>query len=225
MKANRYPVVLIMMIFALACGDSDGSSTADVEPLQVAILGDSITAMEGYVELIQDEISTRDVWRSGRPGYTTRHWIPGWGFYEGHDFETVRPRIVVLLLGSNDASVHFRISVEEYMANLATIVDALNEDGAGKVILMTAPKAFSRWHRPFVAERLLQYANAVTWYCQPPDDNIECGPDLYGMLEEADFEDGLHPNAEGHELIANALLPYLIDHPEVENAIDPPATR
>ena len=209
----------------LGCGDhSDDSNPMIVsaarfvtEPPEVVIIGDSITAMDGYVELVQAELSIRKVWRSGRPGYTTRHWIPGWGFYQRHEFAELQPRVVVVLLGSNDASVFYRIPVDEYIENLEMIVDALFEDGVETVLLMTAPRLFTR-PRVFtlappteVLDRLEQYAYALSWFCAPPDDGIECGPDLFTMLEEPDFEDGLHPNAMGHERIADALLPFLAE--------------
>lgn len=209
-RANLYPLSLLPLVFALNCGESNQDDPApEVLPLEVVILGDSITVMEGYVDTVADEFDPGVVWGAGRIGYTTRHWVPGWGFYEAHEFDKIRPRLVVVLLGTNDAGLFYRISVDEYIDNLAILADALFEDGVETVMFMTPPQIFRHHFRAPILDRLEQYAAAVRWFCLPPDDDIECGPDLYHMLDEADFDDGLHPNAAGHQRIADALLPLL----------------
>ncbi len=209
-RINLCPLILLPLAFSLSCGGSNDDPAPAALPLEVVILGDSITVMEGYVDMVADEFKPGVIWGTGGLGYTTRHWVPGWGFYEAHDFDTLRPNTVVVLLGTNDASVFYRIPVEEYIDNLAILAEALLGDGTQRVILMTAPHSFQDGPQP-VADRLEQYALAVRWYCLPPDDGIECGPDLYQMLEEPDFVDGVHPNAVGHARIADALLPFIED--------------
>ena len=214
-KRSRFHLlILVVLSSAIGCGERDYTEgydpESDVEPLQVIALGDSITAMEGYVDVLQEELSDDDIWRAARAGYTTRHWIPSWGYYERHNFKTLRPRVVVLLLGTNDARTSYHIPVDEYIDNIATITEALLDDGVGQVILMSPPQVFTRRPAPETVQRLEQYSLALAWYCFPPDDNIECGPDLHATLEASDFDDGVHPNAAGHERIADALLPYLV---------------
>jgi lysophospholipase L1-like esterase len=209
-RANLCPLILVPLAFALSCGGSGDDPEPEVLPLEIVILGDSITVMEeAYVDDVADEFEPGVVWGAGRIGYTTRHWIPGWGFYEAHEFDKHRPRVVVILLGTNDAGLYYRIPVEEYIDNLAILADALVEDGVEQVLLMTAPHVFRFHFREPILDRLEQYAIALRWFCLPPDDPIECGPDLFELLDESDFDDGLHPNAKGHRRIADALLPLL----------------
>jgi len=213
-RGSTYLAALFLSGLATGCGGPDYVDTRlpqEAHVIEALLLGDSLTVMEGYVELVQDELSEFEAWRSARAGYTTRHWIPSWGFYDRFQFHLYRPRVAVVLLGTNDARIPNRIPVDEYIDNLAIIAHALLDDGAGKVVLMTAPKNFLRPQPAEVLERLEQYAYALTWFCMAPDDDIECGPDLYSMLDETDFIDGIHPNTVGHERIAEALLPYLVD--------------
>jgi hypothetical protein len=83
-RANLCPLVLLPLAFALSCGESNDEPPPEVLPLEIVLLGDSITVMKGYVDDVAAEFEPGVVWRAGRIGYTTRHWIPGWGISMRH---------------------------------------------------------------------------------------------------------------------------------------------
>ncbi len=196
-----------LLVFSLL-----GCAEADHNPyeLEVGVVGDSIMAQTGFVDDIVEAFPVFKVRRTASGGLTTRNWHPDGPLYHSQYSSAMNPRVFVILLGGNDANRFNEVPVEEYIDNLVALIDAMIDDGTHRIVLMTAPRNFlTPPAADAVHERLEQYAISIQWLCMPPDDEIECGPDLYSMLVESDFEDGVHPNAQGHAKISEVLLPML----------------
>lgn len=166
------------------------------------LIGDSITAGTvsepigpSYAELVGGV-------NRGVSGQSTRDWLPGLSLFDA----LPAAYTVTLLLGTNDASGFLEpgpVPVEEYEANLRSIIAALYEHGTLRVIVMTPPRNFAAWDNA-APDRLRGYRQAVLWLCS--EGVAECGPDVHELLGPEHFAVGdVHPNGAGHALIAEAL--------------------
>jgi lysophospholipase L1-like esterase len=166
-------------------------------------MGDSFTAREGYSNLIADEYPEGEVMRWGFGGTSTENWLPGGGFLQRKP--TVR--VASILLGANDAVMDKR-PADEVVENLRLISDLMLAFGACRIVITTPASIENDW--PEANVLLEDYSRAIPNFCNEPNDEIECGPDLFHLLGEGDFlSDGIHPNPQGHAKIAEALLPFL----------------
>jgi len=139
------------------------------------------------------------------------------------DVLTKRPVIVTIMYGTNDSYVDkgkdaSRLTVDEYTANLQDLVKQLRAAGVTP-ILMTEPRWGAAASPNGVGEhpnvRLKKYVEACRAVAKesetPLVDNyadwseaVENGTDVGTWTT-----DQCHPNAEGHEKIARAMLPVV----------------
>jgi len=245
----RAGLVVITALITLGLAPRDGQ--AQTFPTRVLLLGDSITngkgvsAQEYYPGLLRDWLGADyEIIEEGCGGTTSALWSPlavdlgpchGFLFYlyDRYAFGNLPAEIVTLLLGTNDALRSE--SLEGYEENIIDIVDALLDDGAETVVLMPPP----RLPREFsLAKRLAvkQFGDFVLDLCSNTN-HVVCGPDLFELLEypyqgtgEDHFQnrpsglDDLHPNAAGHEVIANRLYDTIVNLPEPIPWDDPDST-
>ncbi len=181
--------------------------------LSIVLLGNSITrgAVSAPIGPSYDELLALEynVTNLGRGGATTRDWDPA-GTFLYPDVPLHLPAVVTILLGTNDATGFFEpspVEPDEYAERMAELVAALLADGAERVILLTAPQNFAAFLNFEAHRRLRGYRLAVGSLCEPPGDNIDCGPDLHALMGPEDFAEGtdVHPNAQGHAFIAEQL--------------------
>lgn len=227
---KKYPLLLkpcLLLVFMLC------SSAFSTHRLKIVFFGDSITARWPSVERVFAQRVPELLAQQGIvcdaviSGMGSSHS----GRLEDNDFAKVRhglerfeaevlahdPDIVVIGFGTNDAYIDSniptgdsRISLEKYEANLAYMIRALQERGV-KVILRTpCPFAFPE-DRMYQDKRLQQYARVVRGlarrYRTGLSDNYKLFKS-YGASQDGYmrfFPDGVHPNDEGHALIAQSV--------------------
>lgn len=131
------------------------------------------------------------------------------------DVITLKPKVVVILAGTNDISGNTGpITLESIQGNYASMVDLAhanginvvfasimpisdyNKDAQGNPIIRTTQRrpdqilALNSWIKSYCAEKKLVY---LDYYSAMADDK--------GFLKADLANDGLHPNAKGYELI------------------------
>jgi lysophospholipase L1-like esterase len=191
--------------------------------IQVLVIGDSITAgvVSGpagspYVEVLAEELGGGyEVINAGCSGAASLDWLrplavglpcPIAGAYELRAAPYLPADIVLVELGGNDAMGFFELGptpIETYASVMATLVDRLLDDGAGRVVLMTPPPNIAAGE--VVGARLRAYGDALWLLCEGRT-NVECF-DLYALLDPRHdfYAFNCHPNAAGHEKIGLAL--------------------
>lgn len=197
-------------------------------PTRVVLIGDSIThgVVAGGGPPFAERLAGRlgegyEVVNLGCGGTTSLDWRPGAAPAPGCSAEralyveraapALPARIAVVLLGTNDAlgfRAPFPTPPEAYRRALHELVAALREDGAGTVLLMTPPPPppAAMGATPWMLRNLHRYRKQVIALCGSAPGAAR-GPDLFVRLEPRIHLEGgdVHPNALGHEAIAEAL--------------------
>jgi lysophospholipase L1-like esterase len=202
------------------------SGLASAAPTSVVLLGDSITNGSlsaplgpSYEALLVDSLGAGfQISNIACGGSSSLDWTRSRGdaicgssfvlpnLYEGRALQELPAELVTILLGTNDAIGFFEpapIEPSAYRSAIEELVLDLQDDGAGRILLMTPPPnpAFSH-----LAGLLGAYRDEILALCAAPGDAVLCGPDVFTLLTPEDFASGnSHPNAYGHAKIAAAL--------------------
>lgn len=180
------------------------------EPLRVVIFGDSITAGYGlddgdaFPALIQDKVADEDwsrveIINAGLSGETSA------GGLRRIDWMLRRPiDIFVLELGGNDGLRG--IDPEVTRENLAGIIEKVREADGETRILLTGMEAPPNMGEAYINEFRSIYPKLADGY------DVAFMPFILeevGGNPELNQSDGIHPTAEGHQIIAENLWEYL----------------
>lgn len=226
-----------LALFLVASTARDGIASGDT--IKVVAFGNSITARRATVDkvwadrlpyLLADRGLTATLINSGVGSSHS-------GRLEDNDFAKVRhaldrfetdvldhnPDLVIISFGSNDAYIDgsdpkgaSRISLEKFETNLSFMVNELKKRNVRVLLVAPSPFVFPK-ERQYQNERLKQYVKAVrklsTMHQVGLADNYrlfsrhakEQGG--YGDL----FPDGVHPNDEGHAMIAENIARAIIE--------------
>jgi hypothetical protein len=120
---------------------------------------------------------------------------------------------VVVLLGTNDSGYYHPPRPPQLVEdNLRAIAEGALSNGAKRVMLVIPPP---RPPQSLGGERiaaLQDYRDRILRLCEE-DREIMCGPDLFYLLDKnSDFAVGnVHPNAMGHEKIAQLIADQILD--------------
>ncbi len=207
-RLNRAGVCAIAALLGLhfTCGEIDNGDDGfcDYE-YEIEIPGDSHSAGSGYTDRVKIAFPGQVNNEFAQDGTTTNDWLPGAGRIERLGRI---PRVVAILLGTNDAW-RTQNTPDEVVANLRRIIQYYFDLGACRIVLSTPPP----WpeSEPGRAERLRNIADAIHEFCLARNDDIDCGPDLNRLLgpEHMMRVGGIHMNALGHQLFAEELIPLL----------------
>jgi lysophospholipase L1-like esterase len=199
---------------------------------RVLLLGDSITAgaVSGppgipFADVLAQRLGDGyEVVNIGCGGSTSLDWTITHGstlcgvfvlpnLFEGRAVPSLPAEYVTMMLGTNDATGFFEpmpIAPRIYGRAMAEIANNLVAYGAGTVIVMTPPPRCVSARRD-ERMRLLAYRAIVLGACGVYP-RTECGPDVHTLLDpETSFENcDVHPNAEGHAAIGNALADTIL---------------
>jgi lysophospholipase L1-like esterase len=93
-----------------------------------------------------------------------------------------------------------------YLSAMSEIAKNLRQDGAVRVLMMTAPQNYAG--RQPVSDRLAAYRLGVLALCSGSD-VIDCGPDLHELMQPEHFSHSVHPTAAGHRAMAELVAPAL----------------
>ncbi|OQR91569.1 hypothetical protein ACHHYP_04573 [Achlya hypogyna] len=179
-------------------------------------VGDSITqlaanpATRGFqANLSYDYIRRADIANRGLSGWNTRGWrqvLP----QLLNEWVAKPPRLVVLFLGANDAAVpgdYLEVPLDEYGANLAAMVAAMNATFLAPAFILVTPPAFddaSSWPRRNARTGI--YAQR----CQEVAANLSVPVlDLWTPWQgqqQTMLIDGLHLSPAGNDYVHSQLL-------------------
>ena len=226
---------LLFLIGALAViGALVVMGTGKAEIIVVSF-GDSTTAPRGklrvYSDILQTELTQEglsvEVINAGVGGNTT---AMARTRFQG-DVLRQEPDVVIVQFGINDAAVDVwktppanqsRVLLADYEANLRYFLAQIRESGAQPILMTPNPMGWTEKLKtmygkaPYLPQEpdgfniiLKQYAAKVREIAR--DEEVPL-VDIYAQMAgrvDALTLDGMHPNADGQQLVAAALLPRL----------------
>ncbi|QIL45838.1 esterase [Vagococcus coleopterorum] len=177
---------------------------------KVILFGDSITA--GYTEgEITDELTKRisakltevDVVNAGIPGDTTTG-----ALVRLHDHVLrYQPQVVTVFFGANDVCPSCEVPLEQYRANLVSIVEQI---GSQKVILIGLPYVNpKRYDEERPDEEVLNYNQVVREVAETYEiPFVELFQEMRAVAVEQGFYqvDGLHFSVSGYDYLAAKMI-------------------
>lgn len=215
----------ITALLLYACGDAktdkpsenlqtaeQTENTVEVETKTKTILcfGDSITAgyglddsNDGYPEVLQQQIDSLKldytVINSGVSGETTA------GGKSRIDWVIKQtPTIFLLELGANDGLRGVQLS--ETRSNLQAIIDVVREKSPETIIILAGMELPPNMGLNYTTEFRQLYADLAQ------KNNLEFIPFILkdvGGIASLNQSDGIHPNVEGHRIVANTVWDVL----------------
>lgn len=106
-------------------------------------MGDSLTALPGWAQLIQDEFLPGEIRIAAGLGFTMGTWEPEEFWYEREEFDKFPPCTLVILLGTNDAGRFNQTPASFVLGFLDEIIDQTLDYGAERILVMTPPPVFN----------------------------------------------------------------------------------
>lgn len=192
-------IIVILILSPLCCSDPYGNvANLDSEGTTIVCFGDSITAgygvrpEEAFPSLIAERLDM-PVINAGRSGDTT---------YDGlarleRDVLAYDPRVVLVEFGGND--FRKKVDTEETIRNLQRMVECITGRGA-IVVVMEIRIGLLR------DKYLAGYEEVVE-----ANDAFLLPDFMSGLLGNHKLTiDGIHPNAEGHRMIAERVVEKLL---------------
>lgn len=188
-------------------------ATQESNPVRVACVGDSITEGTGYtVELWQLLGSNYVVGDFGVSGATVslnsdNSYMNSTAFQVAKQFQ---PDIVIIMLGTNDAQLNLNQTNQEFISDYIALVTEIKSFASKPdVWIVKPPPVFPNdadldpeYFRQNIIPSINQVANQM---------NLRL-IDVYTPLishQEYFLEDGVHPNLEGAQAIANIIFTAL----------------
>lgn len=175
------------------------SKYSDIKYFQgkrVAILGDSITSAEEvlvgqeFASLIEKDLGV-DVFNFGKRWDTTSDALS-----RLKDVADIYPDVVVIILGGND--IIEDVPINETKENLEKIVEFFEEKEISIIICGLNSQYFFNYEKMFSGIAIKKSVSAfVPGLLNDVLVNINLAPDI------------VHPNGDGHRIIANRLLPHI----------------
>ncbi len=232
-------LVSVMILVTAGCAVSIRKGHKAVTPeqrkLRVACIGDSITYGAGVQmtrdrdaypvmlsDLLGEDYSVLNYGISGKTLLNeTKTPYREMAFFE--ESQRIQPDIVLIMLGTND-SKEFNWNAGEYERQLGEFVDIYkNLPGSPEVYLMTCCAAYGaedndvvafHVNKSVIANELNPMIRRVAVKCEIPV------IDIYNVTKDHPeyFVDGVHPNAEGNEVIAQAVYEALVSSGSVSGS-------
>lgn len=190
--------------------------------VKVVCFGDSVTGIyyhtggrRAYTKLVQIALektkprATVQAINAGISGHTTRDALAR----IETDVLAHKPDLVTVMFGLNDMT---RVPLKEYRDNLTKIIEMCRAAGA-EVLLCTPNSVYDTKSRP--EAKLEKYVAAVHQVAQAQQVEVADCYAAYQSLRSRDefawatlMSDEIHPNLDGHKLIAEEIVQAILGH-------------
>jgi lysophospholipase L1-like esterase len=174
-------------------------------PIRVACVGDSITEITGYPSYLQSMLGDNYTVRNfGATGSTVllNSWKPYMNQPQFEDAEAFEPKIIVIMLGTNDDLKELEPYNESFEDDYSTLISSFQQLPSNpQIIIANSPPIFSNssdLNPSYLANTIIPQTNDLANKMSLPLIDVY---DSFGNHTDY-FQDGVHPNNEGAALIA-----------------------
>jgi acyl-CoA thioesterase I len=183
-------------------------ASANIVPIRVACVGDSITEVSGYPAKLQSLLGVNyTVSNFGSSGSTVslNSWKPYMKQPEFQSAEDFQPDIVVIMLGTNDDLMGLHQYNESFENDYAKLVTSFQQlENNPDILIAKTPPIFSNrsdLSPTYLTDTIIPKTEDLAIKMDLPI------IDLYSPFgNNSDyFEDGVHPNSQGAAIIANEV--------------------
>jgi sialate O-acetylesterase len=225
-------IPLLAASLAVEFATISSAMAADAAPVRVACVGDSITYGFGFADRERDSYPSRLADLLGK-GYEVRGFgvngatllksgtRPYWTQDAYHDALAFRPAIVLIQLGTNDTNpqtwpAHGKDFVNDYTA----LIESFRQiDANVRIFVCLPPPLFRDRGKEYdtdaiLSREILPQIREVARGCDAAVVDVNAAVAAKSAL----FPDGVHPNAEGARLIAEAVHQALVGDVTKEHA-------
>lgn len=188
-------------------------SEVDAKTIRVACVGDSITEFSGYPAKLQEKLgSSFVVGKFGVSGSTVSldgkiAYMEQQAFLKAQHFE---PELVVIMLGTNDANCEIANDTDITSDYMQLIGAFRNLTSNPDIIVVKSPPIYSDYsgyNNTFLTTNVIPTISTVA------DDLNLTTVDVYSAMNNSSyFNDGIHPNDKGADIIANTIYDAVIDY-------------
>jgi lysophospholipase L1-like esterase len=177
-------------------------------PIRIACVGDSITEVSGYPAVLQSLLGDNyTVGNFGVSGSTVslNSWKPYMDQPEFQSAEAFKPDIVVIMLGTNDDLVGLHQYNESFENDYAKLITSFQQlQSKPQIWIAESPPIFSNssdLSPDYLANTIIPKTEDLANQMNLPT------IDVYNAFgNHTDYlQDGVHPNIQGAELIANEV--------------------
>jgi acyl-CoA thioesterase I len=209
-KALSY-IVLVLVTLAILEGVlliSNNNEEIIQEPVRVACVGDSITRGTEYTLYLWEKLGDKYVVGDFGVGGVTVSLQSDSAYMNTTAFELARqykPNIVVIMLGTNDASNDLNVSRQDVVSSYLSLIDSFESlDGDTEIFLVLPPPLFdnsanlnARLLEEIVVPAIVEVANVTGLPLFDVHTPLLAHPDF--------FIDGVHPKVSGAIVIADVV--------------------
>jgi alpha-L-fucosidase 2 len=213
-----FAIAVMMVSTVLLCLAGSTQAQHITYPIRVACVGDSITEKSGYTAKLATMLGTNySVGNFGVSGTTVTlesetPYMKESKFYAAESFQ---PKIVVIMLGTNDARydyTKYQVNFEEEYGKIISSFKNLNNNP--EIILVRCPPIFNNnlfLNETTFSESVIPHIDNVAGNFSLPTVDVY---DAFGNHSEY-TADGVHPTSEGADIIASQVYGYIM-------SMDPP---
>jgi lysophospholipase L1-like esterase len=208
-------ILVIALSLVVVFSENLASTGADVKLARVACLGDSITNMTSYPADLQALLGKNSV--VGNFGYNgaTINFNSDRTYYFSDEFHNARsflPTTVIIMLGTNDARINVNQQINRFIGDYEHMISRIENFSSAPQIFLVVPT-------PIFNNTLDLNSTILTEQVIPLIQQVANSLDLRlidvytPLLNHPEyFPDGVHPNSEGAQIIADTIYDAINSH-------------
>ncbi|MGD0994561.1 MAG: GDSL-type esterase/lipase family protein [Candidatus Bathyarchaeia archaeon] len=215
MKPKRKTILAVsiaILVIALSLiavfSENRAGTSADGKLARVACLGDSITENTGYPADLQMLLGSNSiVGNFGVSGATVNFYTDVSYYFEPafQDAKIFEPTIVIIMLGTNDARTDTYQKINNFVADYERIINSIQAlNSKPQIFLVEPPPIFNNTlnlNGTSFAKGVIPRIEQVASTLGLPIINV-----YTPLINHPEyFPDGVHPNSEGAQIIANII--------------------
>lgn len=205
-------ILMVLLATTGFCNQASKSRNAEINPIRVACVGDSITELTNYTTCLSELLGKNYI--VGNFGVcgsmvsldSDYAYMHSEAFVEAENF---KPDFVVVMLGTNDANLNLKESLTPFVEDYLVLIEKIQALESKPPVWIVKPPPIFNEALGYSVDGL---ANGVIPGIEEAARRAEVPIiDVYSALNSSHyFSDGVHPNVEGAKVIARIVCHAIV---------------